>query len=230
MLIDQPVEFSALILQRAHLGLQLVLLSCDVATGARRFARGREEAPVLTLNERHELVLVLGRFSRLVQRPPERADMGEVGLDERLALLDLQGHQQIQVQGLLEDGQEPVVGRISGRLLRAGRRDVQLGLGSLQPSFAVDEVVGAGGQGQGDLGADVASDGLDGLHVAVRSGGLEVADQVDRLGDRSLAGLVGSLDNGHAIPELDGGIGDAAEVDHSHLADPHDALPVATSR
>ena len=114
-----------------------------------------------------------------------------------------------------------------GELLWRRFVDDELGQGPTPPALGELQPVRAALEVYAHQRAHIAADGLavpDGLAATVVTGG---EDEVQRLGERGLAGLVVALDNGDAGGwEGDGGLGDTAVVLEVEFQDLHAAPPM----
>ena len=151
-------------------------------------------------------------------------DLGQRRLGQASALGHVEGVEQVDVDGVVEDAEEPFVGLVAADLLRDGLQDVQLGEGLPQPAFAVPDLVLSRAQVQFDLGSDIGADRLGVLDAGFPRPGLVRAQLCDGLVDRGLADLVRPFDDRHAGAEVDGGIRDAAVVDEGDGMESHEPL------
>jgi hypothetical protein len=81
-------------------------------------------------------------------------------LIEAASLSDVEGVEQVDVDGFVEDRQEPFVCLVAAELFGDGLENVQLGEGLPDPAFAVPDLVVPGAQVQFDLGSDIGADRL----------------------------------------------------------------------
>jgi len=120
------------------------------------------------------------------------------------------------------------VGRPAGQALTSGRTDGQDGLWRLEPALLEAECIGTREDLDLHLRANISVDGADPGHLAALGAIEEPEQQVDRLGERGLPDLVGTLNDGHAVRgERDGPIDRPSKAPERDAEDPHRAPPAS---
>ena len=200
-----------------------VLLSLGIVPGW--LARGGEVPEVFLLDGLQEGVVFPGRGAGPVQRPAERGQPGQVGLSQGVALRHLECLEEPVVRGLRDDLEETLVRIVPAQFLGVRGRDVQLGLLSLEPSFAVGEVVFAGAELHFGFGADIPSHRLGVTDLFPARAGLVETKVPKRLDQGGFSHLVAALDHGDAVAELQGAFHGAAVVPQGDPVNPHARPP-----
>ena len=203
-------------------GLQ-VLLSLGIVSGW--LACGGEVSEVFLLDGLQEGVVFPGRRADPVQRPAERGQPGQVGLSQGVALRHLERLEEPIVRGFRDDLEETLVSIVPAQFLGVWGRDVQLGLLSLEPPFAVGEVVCASAELHLGLGSDVPSHRLGVTDLLPARTGLVEAKVPKRLDQGGFSHLVAALDHGDAVVELQGTFHGAAVVPQGDPVNPHARPP-----
>ena len=95
-----------------------------------------------------------------VERTVQRFDLSQRCLCQALPLCHIECDEQVDVDGVGEDREEPVVCVIAAQLLGRGPDDAEFGEGLFDPPFPILELIVTGAQVQFHLWPDVKADRL----------------------------------------------------------------------